>query len=252
MVHLWPFVIVILLLLSHLQLFVTPWTVAHQAPLSMGFSRQEYRSGLPCPPPGDPPDPGIDPRLQHLLHWQVGSLPLEPRGSLSDVLLSFFLSIIKIQFCYFCLQRDLKRLMKYVGSVASFQMWYSLGTSGKWECCIRWLRRISLLSADISASSCVCACVLNHVQLFATLWTIARQAPLSMGFSRQEYWSGLPFPSPGDLPDPGIEPASSALQEDFYLLTYWGSQALVYRKENFKRFLKNRKKKEKNSLKTDF
>ena len=53
---------------------------------------------------------------------------------------------------------------------------------------------------------------LSGVQLFATLWTVARQAPLSMGFSRQEYWSGLPFPSPGDLPDPGIEPGSPTLQ----------------------------------------
>ena len=48
-------------------------------------------------------------------------------------------------------------------------------------------------------------CVLNPVQLFATLWTIARQAPLSLGFSRQEYWNGLPFPLPGGLPDAGIE-----------------------------------------------
>ena len=55
---------------------------------------------------------------------------------------------------------------------------------------------------------------LSHVQLFATLWTVAYQASLSMGFSRQEYWSGLPFPSPGDLPDPGIEPRSSALEAD--------------------------------------
>ena len=45
-----------------------------------------------------------------------------------------------------------------------------------------------------------------------TPWTVAHQAPLFMGFSRQEYWSGLPFPSPGDLPDPGIEPVSPALQ----------------------------------------
>ena len=45
----------------------------------------------------------------------------------------------------------------------------------------------------------------SHVRLFATLWTVAHQAPLTMGFSRQEYWSGLPFPLPGDLPDPGIE-----------------------------------------------
>ena len=50
-----------------------------------------------------------------------------------------------------------------------------------------------------------------------TSWTIARQAPLSMGFSRQEYWSGLPFPSPKDLPDPGIEPRSPALQADSLL-----------------------------------
>ena len=45
----------------------------------------------------------------------------------------------------------------------------------------------------------------SHVQLFATPWTVAHQAPLSMGFSRQEYWSGLPYPPPGDLPNPGIE-----------------------------------------------
>ena len=55
---------------------------------------------------------------------------------------------------------------------------------------------------------------LSHVQLFAAPWTVAHQAPPSMGFSRQEYWSGLPFPSPGDLPDPGIEPRSPALQVD--------------------------------------
>ena len=55
---------------------------------------------------------------------------------------------------------------------------------------------------------------LSRVQLFATPWTVARQAPLSMGFSKQEYWSGLPFPSPGDLPDPGIKPRSPALQAD--------------------------------------
>ena len=55
---------------------------------------------------------------------------------------------------------------------------------------------------------------LSRARLFATLWTVAYQAPLSMGFSRQEYSSGLPFPSPGDLPDPGIEPRSPTLQAD--------------------------------------
>ena len=50
--------------------------------------------------------------------------------------------------------------------------------------------------------------MLSRVQLFATSWTVAQQAPLSLGFSRQECWSGLPFPSPGDLPDPGMQPWS--------------------------------------------
>ena len=57
---------------------------------------------------------------------------------------------------------------------------------------------------------------LSHIQLFATPWTVAHQAPLSMGFSRQEYWSGLPFPSPGDLPDPGMELSCPALQAILY------------------------------------
>ena len=56
--------------------------------------------------------------------------------------------------------------------------------------------------------------LLSRVRLFATPWTVAYQAPLSMGFSRQEYWSGLPFPSPGDIPDPGIEPGSPALKAE--------------------------------------
>ena len=55
---------------------------------------------------------------------------------------------------------------------------------------------------------------LSRVPLFATPWTVAYKAPLSMEFSRQEYWSGLPFPSPGDLPNPGIKPGSPALQAD--------------------------------------
>ena len=54
---------------------------------------------------------------------------------------------------------------------------------------------------------CVCVQSLSHVRLFVTVWTVAHQAPLTLGFPRQEYWSGLPFPPPGDLPDPGIKPA---------------------------------------------
>ena len=58
--------------------------------------------------------------------------------------------------------------------------------------------------------------LLSHVRLYATPWNVAHQAPLSMEFSRQEYWSGLPFPSPGDLLPPGIEPASPALAGRFF------------------------------------
>ena len=73
---------------------------------------------------------------------------------------------------------------------------------------------------------CVCVCVCVYVcsvvsDSFLTLWTVACQAPLSLGFPRQEYWSGLPLSSLGDLPDPGIEPASPsypALQADSLLL----------------------------------
>ena len=79
--------------------------------------------------------------------------------------------------------------------------------------------------------------MLSHVQLFATPWTVAHQAPLSMAFSRQEYWSGLPFPSPGDLPDPGIKLASLTLQVDSLPLRHLGSsqrdiKMIIHKLEN--------------------
>ena len=111
--------------------------IAHQAPLSMGFSRQEYWSELPFPPPGDLPDPGIEPASPTL---QADSSLLTHRGS----------PLI---------------------NVAVVQL-------------------------------------LRCVQLLVTPRTAARQAPLFMGFSRQEYWSEVPCPPPGDLPHPGIEPVS--------------------------------------------
>ena len=61
-----------------------------------------------------------------------------------------------------------------------------------------------------------------------TPWTVAHQAPLSMGFSRQEYWSGLPFPSPGDVPDPGIEPGFPALQADSLHTELPGKYVIVF------------------------
>ena len=67
---------------SHVRLFVTLCTIAHQGPPSMGFTRQEYWNGLPCPPPGGLPHPGIEPTSLGFVHWQVGSLPLAPPGKL--------------------------------------------------------------------------------------------------------------------------------------------------------------------------
>ena len=77
--------------------------------------------------------------------------------------------------------------------------------------------------------------VLSHfrrIQLFAALWTVAHQAPLSMGFSRQELWSGLPYPPPGDLPNPGIEPMSltfPALAGEFFTTRVTWEALVCYR-----------------------
>ena len=86
---------------------------------------------------------------------------------------------------------------------------------------------------------CVCVCVCTRSvmsEYFVTAWTIAHQAPLSMGFPRHEWWSGLPCPSPGDLPNPGIKTASPALAGGFFFLplNHQGSQdPLVQPKKNF-------------------
>ena len=71
---------------------------------------------------------------------------------------------------------------------------------------------------------CLCVCLLSHVRLFVTPWTVACQAPLSIGFPRQEYWSGLSFPSPGDLTEPG----SPALQAESLPSEPQGSKLLFF------------------------
>ena len=83
--------------------------------------------------------------------------------------------------------------------------------------------------------------MLSHVRLFATPWTVAQQPPLFKGFSRQEYWSGLPFPPPGNHPDPEIKPESPALQADSLLLSHLGSLCISIKK-------KKRKEKKKGNL----
>ena len=84
-------------------------------------------------------------------------------------------------------------------------------------------------------SLCVCVCSLSHFRFFATLWTTAHQALLSMGFSRQEYWSGLPSPPAGDLSDPEIKskfPTSLALQADSLPTSHWGSPSYPQKSPN--------------------
>ena len=146
----------------------------------MGFSRQEYWSELPFPPPGDLYDPGIEPVSPELAGrfftiWTT-------RESILNVhtpVVNQFINIVVGN----CNQE----------ASSCLPVWKSL--------CI-YSQQINL---------CLGMCVLSHfscVWLFATLWTVAHQTSLSMGFSREEYWSELPFPPPGDLPNPGIKPMS--------------------------------------------
>ena len=79
---------------SHVRLFVTPWTVACQAPLSVGFSRQEYWNGLPFPSPGSFLTQGLNPHLLCLLYWQAGSLPLVPMTNLGSRLKSRTITLL--------------------------------------------------------------------------------------------------------------------------------------------------------------
>ena len=153
---------------SRARLFVTLWTITRQAPLSMGFSRQEYQSGLLCPSPGDFPDPGIKP-------MSLTSPALEGRFFTTNTVL------------YLLIYRKEQTNTCY----SIYKLCKSCEGKGKWK--------------ERKGKS------LSRVQLFATPWTAASQAPPSMGFPRQEDWSGPPFPSPGDLPDSGIEPRSPAL-----------------------------------------
>ena len=92
--------------------------------------------------------------------------------------------------------------------------WLTQGSNPGFPHCRQMLYRLSHREAPKHKISVQ---LLSRVRLFATQWTISHQAPLSMGFPKQEYWNGLPFPPPGDLPDTGIKPGSPALQADSLL-----------------------------------
>ena len=142
-------------LLSHVWL-----VVAHQAPLSMGCSRQEYWSGLPLPLPGSLPDPGIEPESAAAPALAVAAKSLQSCLTLCDPIDgslpgSPVPGILQA------------RTLEWVA--------ISFSSAGKWKVKVKSLSR---------------------VRLFSTPWTAAYQAPPSMGFSRQEYWSGVPLLSP--------------------------------------------------------
>ena len=94
----------------------------------------------------------------------------------------------------------------------------------------------------VSYFVCVCVCEREHARavscawLFVTPWTVPRQAPLSMGFSRQEHWRGLPFPPPGDLPNPGIEPSSPALAGGFFTTEPHGKPVPYFKRHHLINF----------------
>ena len=125
------------------------------------------------------------------------------------------------------------RILEWV-AISSSKNSASLGKSfSLCEAQFPYLRRTAqMLSNDpviFLSDQAVCACMLSHfsrVRLFATLWTVAHKALLSMRFPRQEYWSGLPFSSPGDLPDRGIEPGSPLLWADPLLSELQGKPPL--------------------------
>ena len=96
--------------------------------------------------------------------------------------------------------------------------------------CVTHLYTHNMAGLVICIYVCMVSCF-SRVRLFATLWTVAHQAPQAMGFSRQEYWNGLPCPAPGHLPDPWIEPASPtspALQADSSLLSHQGKPICIH------------------------
>ena len=160
-------------MVSHVRLFATLWTVARQAPLSMGMLQQELLEwvAMPSPPPRAFPKPMIEPKSPTL---QAESLPSEPPGKSLNTF-----NLYLIYFPYHLLHRG-ERVM------------------------------LLLFSHSVLSHSC-------------DPMDYSPQAPLSMGFPRQEYWSGLPFPSSGDIPDPGIKPASPSLQADSLPLHHQGS-----------------------------
>ena len=164
-------------MLSRVQLFATPRTVAYQASPSMGFSRQGYWSGLPIPSPEDLPDPGSNPGLPHCRQTLY---------SLSQPTVYLF----KTDFPYDGLAGS--PVLKEASGFAQRSFW------------ICWSDSAVFLPEPVDAVCAVCSVMSDSCDPVECTC----QASLSTEFSRQDYWTGLSFPPPGDLPDPRIKPVS--------------------------------------------
>ena len=160
---------------SHVWLFETHWTAAHQAPLSMWFSRQEYWNGLSCPPPGDLPNPGnesaslMSPALAG--GFFTTSATWEAQNAIAAAARS-------LQSCLtLCDPIDGSPPGSPVPGILQARTleWVAISFSKGWK------RKVKVK-------------LLSRVRLLATAWTAAHQALPSMGFSRREYWSGVSSP----------------------------------------------------------
>ena len=159
-------------LLSCVQFFETPWTAAHQAPLSMEFSRQKYWSGLPFPPPGDLPDPGIEPGSPASPSPASTFLPTVPPGKCSTQYSVAIPAVLPsetiLHIVYWNYISFLVQLFVFPGV----------------DSCLIFLFSVFFQHESKHVSHSVVSDSLGPP------WTVTRQAPLSMKFSRQEYWSG--------------------------------------------------------------
>ena len=123
--------------------------------------------------------------------------------------------------------RKTQDILKEVSKAARSNLWY-IFLSGETKGFLNFSDIPSSLCVCVCACVCACVCVFSCVRIFATPWTVAFQAPLFMGSFWQEYWNGLPFPSLGVLPDPGIKPASPALAGIFFTTEPLGSLSLRF------------------------
>ena len=191
--------------LSCVRLLLTPWTVACQAPLSMGFSRQEYWSGLPFPSPQWHiiwPQKGIEYWSMLYHEWILRTLCSCMQSCFSSVQFSHSVMSDSLR------PHELQHARPPCPSPTP-------GVHSNSRPLSRWCHP-AISSSVVPFSSCpqslpasesfpMSQLCFSSVQFFVTLWTIAVQAPLFMRFSRQEYWRELPCPPSEDLPDPGIE-----------------------------------------------